>query len=263
MTSGSGASPPISSNCRWRATASTSSSTARRPIRRPARSCGANPAPTASTPSSSSSIRERRSFPSTFSSRRRRPNADAHHHDLLVANCFAQGQALMRGRTPAEAEALTRKQGASEADADSPRAAQELFRQPSDEHVPLPPPRSAHARAAHRALRAQGVHGRRGLGHQLVRPMGRRTRQGAGLEPRADRRDAAAAISELGRVDGWAGRASARATRRTCERLRRSVGTGRFGRRIDNFLTSRLAHATVFQKYYAIALCRPAEGGAA
>ena len=43
--------------------------------------------------------------------------ADAHHHDLLVANCFAQGQALMRGRTPAEAEALTRKQGASEADA--------------------------------------------------------------------------------------------------------------------------------------------------
>src|ERR1700728_4013290 len=43
--------------------------------------------------------------------------ADAHHHDLLVANCFAQGQALMHGRTPAEAEALTRKQGASEADA--------------------------------------------------------------------------------------------------------------------------------------------------
>jgi glucose-6-phosphate isomerase len=43
--------------------------------------------------------------------------ADAHHHDLLVANCFAQGQALMRGRTPEEADALTRKQGASEADA--------------------------------------------------------------------------------------------------------------------------------------------------
>ncbi len=44
-------------------------------------------------------------------------DADAHHHDLLVANCFAQGQALMHGRTPEEAEALTRKQGASEADA--------------------------------------------------------------------------------------------------------------------------------------------------
>ena len=44
-----------------------------RPIRRPARSSGASPAPTASTPSSSSSIRERKSFPSTSSSRRRRP----------------------------------------------------------------------------------------------------------------------------------------------------------------------------------------------
>ena len=37
--------------------------------------------------------------------------ADAHHHDLLVANCFAQGQALMRGRTPAEAEALDPQAG--------------------------------------------------------------------------------------------------------------------------------------------------------
>ena len=44
-------------------------------------------------------------------------DADAHHHDLLVANCLAQGQALMHGRTPAEAEALTLKQGASAADA--------------------------------------------------------------------------------------------------------------------------------------------------
>ena len=44
-------------------------------------------------------------------------DADAHHHDLLVANCFAQGQALMHGRTPEEAEALTVKQGASAADA--------------------------------------------------------------------------------------------------------------------------------------------------
>ena len=40
-------------------------------------------------------------------------NADAHHHDLLVANCFAQGEALMRGRSSAEAEAITRAQGAS------------------------------------------------------------------------------------------------------------------------------------------------------
>ena len=114
--------------------------------------------------------------------------ADAHHHDLLVANCLAQGQALMRGRTPEEAEALTRQAGRERGRRESACAAQELFRQPSDEHVPLPPSRSAHARAAHRPLRAQGVHRRRGLGHQLVRPVGRRTGQGAGLEPRADRR---------------------------------------------------------------------------
>jgi len=44
-------------------------------------------------------------------------NADAHHHDLLLANCFAQGEALMRGRTRAEAEAITARQGASPAEA--------------------------------------------------------------------------------------------------------------------------------------------------
>jgi len=44
-------------------------------------------------------------------------DADAHHHDLLVANCLAQGEALMRGRTPEEAEAATRRHGASEAEA--------------------------------------------------------------------------------------------------------------------------------------------------
>ena len=40
-------------------------------------------------------------------------NASQHHHDLLVANCLAQGEALMRGRSRAEAEAITAKQGAS------------------------------------------------------------------------------------------------------------------------------------------------------
>jgi glucose-6-phosphate isomerase len=44
-------------------------------------------------------------------------NADRHHHDLLAANCFAQGEALMRGRTTAEATAITERQGASQAEA--------------------------------------------------------------------------------------------------------------------------------------------------
>ncbi len=40
-------------------------------------------------------------------------NADTHHHELLLANCFAQGEALMRGRLGAEAQALTQAQGAT------------------------------------------------------------------------------------------------------------------------------------------------------
>ena len=39
--------------------------------------------------------------------------ADAHHHRLLFANCLVQSEALMRGRSRAEVEALLRKQGLS------------------------------------------------------------------------------------------------------------------------------------------------------
>jgi glucose-6-phosphate isomerase len=44
-------------------------------------------------------------------------NADPFHHDLLVANCFAQGGALMRGRTADEAAKimLAQAQSAEEA----------------------------------------------------------------------------------------------------------------------------------------------------
>jgi len=40
-------------------------------------------------------------------------NADGRHHDLLVANCFAQSEALMRGRTTAQADAINRGLGLS------------------------------------------------------------------------------------------------------------------------------------------------------
>jgi glucose-6-phosphate isomerase len=40
-------------------------------------------------------------------------NADSHHHDLLVANCFAQGEALMRGRSAHEATRIMLAQGQS------------------------------------------------------------------------------------------------------------------------------------------------------
>lgn len=41
----------------------------------------------------------------------------AHQHAILVANCLAQSEALMRGRTAAEAEAIMVKQGRSPEDA--------------------------------------------------------------------------------------------------------------------------------------------------
>jgi glucose-6-phosphate isomerase len=44
-------------------------------------------------------------------------NADQHHHDLLVANCFAQGEALMRGRSSIQAIAIMQDQGLSVAEA--------------------------------------------------------------------------------------------------------------------------------------------------
>jgi len=44
-------------------------------------------------------------------------NADLHHHDLLVANCFAQGEALMRGRSSIQAIAIMQDQGLSVAEA--------------------------------------------------------------------------------------------------------------------------------------------------
>jgi len=40
-------------------------------------------------------------------------NADPRHHDLLVANCFAQSEALMRGRTSEEAMTIMRSEGQS------------------------------------------------------------------------------------------------------------------------------------------------------
>ena len=38
-------------------------------------------------------------------------DADQHHHDLLAANCFAQGEALMRGRSLDEVKTQLRKKG--------------------------------------------------------------------------------------------------------------------------------------------------------
>ena len=94
----------------------------------------------------------------------------------------------MRGRTRAEAEAITARQGAT-----PPRRRGSRRTRPSPaagrrSTLLYAQARPAHARAADRALRAQGVRRGGDLGHQSVRPVGRRTRQGTRLAPRADRR---------------------------------------------------------------------------
>ena len=64
-------------------------------------------------------------------------NADAHHHDLLVANSFAQGEALMRGRTPRRGDRHHAGAWAERGGGGAPRAAQDLLGQPALEHLPL------------------------------------------------------------------------------------------------------------------------------
>ena len=59
-------------------------------------------------------------------------NADAHHHELLVANCFAQGEALMRGRTPRRGRGDHSAPGRERRGGRAARPAQDLPGQPAD-----------------------------------------------------------------------------------------------------------------------------------
>ena len=99
------------------------------------------------------------------------------HQDLLVANLFAQPEALAFGKTLDEVLA----EGIAPEQAPAPG----LRGEPPD--VDDPPARAdaAHARPARRALRAQGLHAGRDLGHQLVRPVGCRAGQAARAAHRA------------------------------------------------------------------------------
>ncbi len=93
------------------------------------------------------------------------------HHDMLVANVFAQTEALAFGKTAAEV--------AAEGTPAGPRPPQGLRGQPADEHDPGPAAHPRGARAARGALRAQRLHAGHDLERRLLRPVGRRARQGA------------------------------------------------------------------------------------
>ena len=70
-----------------------------------------------------------------------------HHHDLLLANCLAQSEALMRGRTLEEASAQMPAKGMKPDRGRQDRAAPRLFRQPAVDDHPLRKARPAHASA--------------------------------------------------------------------------------------------------------------------
>ena len=108
------------------------------------------------------------------------------HHDLLMSNVFAQAEALAFGKTEEE----VRAEGTPEAIV--PHRVMEGNR-PTNvilaERAHPPDPRRAR-----RPLRAQRVHPGRGVGHRLLRPVGRRAGQGAGRQriiPELESRDRA------------------------------------------------------------------------
>ena len=124
--------------------------------------------------------------------------ADEHHHDLLFANCLAQSEAFMRGRTLEEAQALLAQGGKVRGRRIARLAPHKVFaRRSAVEHLHLSAPRSPHARASRRALRAQGLRAVGHLGHQSLRPMGRGARQGARQSSCADRRRSLALDSPI------------------------------------------------------------------
>ena len=158
----------------------------RRPASRTtrARSCGARrhqrPARLlpAAPPGHAASCRRTSSASST------RTTEVGDHHDLLMANLFAQAEAFAFGKTRDEVHRRGR--------ARAPGRRPGVRGQPADVGAPRRPADAAGPRPAHRALRAQGVRAGRDLGDRLVRPVGRRAGQGA--------RDA-----DRGRADGRGG----------------------------------------------------------
>ncbi len=137
--------------------------------------------------------------------------SDPAQHHLLVANCLAQSEALIRGRSRAEVEAKLTAQGLDES-AVAALAPHKVFagNRPSSTLL-YRQPDAAHARPADRALRAQGLRPIRHLEHRSLRPMGRRTRQGTGAAAGAARRRRRRRDSRPRCFDGRPHCASARA----------------------------------------------------
>ena len=128
-----------------------------------------------------------RMIPSDFIAFAQPLNPLGEQHDMLLANVFAQGEALAFGKTPEEVHA--------EGIARLARAPPHLRGQSALQHDPHATANPGRTRQAGRALRAQCLHPGRGLAYQLVRPVGRRAWQGArpAHHPRTHSKDRAQA----------------------------------------------------------------------
>ena len=94
------------------------------------------------------------------------------HHDILIANVIAQGEALAFGKTPAELKAEgTPDWLVPHRTFDGNRPSNTLLDRPSH---------TGRARQARRAVRTQCLHAGRDLERRFVRPVGRGTRKSAG-----------------------------------------------------------------------------------
>ena len=122
-------------------------------------------------------------------------HADDDHHALLFANCLAQSEAFLRGRSEKEVRRDSARAGPERGADRRPGAAQGFFRRPAVLDLPLPGAHAAHARPHRRALRAQGLRAVGDLGHQPLRSMGRRAGQGIVQPARA------AGVRRQGRPD--------------------------------------------------------------
>jgi hypothetical protein len=118
-------------------------------------------------------------------------------HTKLLANGLAQAQALMRGKSTAEATSERAPTASRDLDALTLAKHRSFPGQPSEHHTDPGSAHTAEPRRADRSLRAPSLHYRRAVGHQQLRPVGRGTGQGAVCRP-------AAALGD-GRRPRWPG----------------------------------------------------------
>ena len=188
-TRGCGACRPTCSSSRWKATASASTSTARRCRIATSPVVWGEPGTNGQHAYFQMLHQGTDVIPVEFILVRRASTARSgrpalqqqldRQHRMLLANGLAQAQALMVGKTT---DAGARREGADRiADARSGDAREppHVPRQPAEHDPAARRADAALARRADRAVRAPRLHERRAVGHQQLRPVGRRARQGA------------------------------------------------------------------------------------